>query len=416
MTTKTGRPSIPYHKQLEDNYCGPACAQMILDYLGVNELDQARIVAQLVNSPNTSMIGESLYDSWFTTPDELVTMLQSLAPEPDRTFAAQRSSDHSQFQTRLKKFVEDQSIPPPIVPVHGLAGHWVVFFQYHVCGRKKSYFGYDPFFNPEDRDAVPNEPAVINIADQKKNFGITRNLVAIVKSPDVSARGFTPEGGQDAPADESEVIKTVGDDENFPMEQKGVSLDPLPSSASGQFPPQLIAKQAMDELTAYGLMNPGNTKSVTSPGAPLLVKVPDAPDENYYLIGLQQSSNKNRILTRLDASDGQYLDSLSIPPTEYILGKSAIGSKMYEKVHEQLVTKMKKESWFRAFEAQLNRTNPDGFEEPNLMWKFCNESQSHFYPFYEVHDGQTTFYVRIDGKVFTNLTTSRRERNPAIRK
>ena len=144
--------------------------------------------------------------------------------------------------------------------------------------------------------------------------------------------------------------------------------------------------------------------------------MPDAPDENYYLIGLQHSSNKNRYLTRLDAYDGQYLDSLSIPPTEYLLGKSAIGSEMYKKVEEQMVPQMKKVSWFRAFEAELGRTNLDGVEEPNLIWKPCNESQSPYYPFYEVSDGQTTFYVRIDGEVFTNLTTRRREGKPAIRK
>jgi hypothetical protein len=346
-------------------------------------------------------------------------MLHSLAPVPDRTFDAQRSSDHSQFQKQLKKFVEDQSIPPPIVPVHGLSGHWVVLFQYQVNNGKRSFFGYDPFYKPEDRDAIPNEPVVINIGDQKKNFRIPRNLVAVVKSPAVVERKLAREGRQDAPAEAIEGSVTFGDGENVSMDQEGVSLDPLPPSTSRRFPPQQIPKQAIEEMTAYGVMNPDNTKSIPpapSPGAPLLVKALDAPGENYYLIGLQHSSNKNRFLARLDAYDGQYLDSLSIPPTEYILGKSAIGSKMHKKVYEQLVTEMKKESWFRAFEAELNRTNPDGVEEPNLIWKFCNESQSHFYPFYEVNDGQTTFYVRIDGEVFTSLTTGRKEGKPVIRK
>jgi hypothetical protein len=174
----------------------------------------------------------------------------------------------------------------------------------------------------------------------------------------------------------------------------------------------------MEEMIAYGVMSPADSRSIPpgpSPGAPLLVKAPDRPDENYYLIGLQYSSNINRFLARLDAYDGQYLDSLSIPPTEYLLGKSAIGSKVYEKVYEQLVTRMEKESWFRAFEAELSRTNPDGVEEPNLVWKPCNESQSPYYPFYEVCVEQSTFYVRIDGAVFPTLTTRRWEGNPAIR-
>jgi hypothetical protein len=396
MTTKTGRLSFPfYHRQLEDNYCGPACAQMILDYLGVFETDQASLAGS-VNSTGISALEGGVYNSWFTRPDELVTMLHSQALDPDRPFVHWNFPDHSQFRTQLKNFVEDQSIPPPIVPVHGLAGHWVVLFQYHVNGRNRSFIGHDPSFNQKDRGAIPGGPVVINIADQRKNFRHARNLVAIVKSPDVDAR----EGGQDAPADE--------------MEQTGRGLDPLPSIASEQFPPQNIPRQAMEEMIAYGVIDPESSRGISpdpTPGAPLLVKVLDEPDENYYLIGLQHSSNKNRYLTRLDAYEGQYLDSLSIPPTEYLLGKSAIGSEVYKNVYKQLVTQMKKELWFRAFDMELSRTNPDGVEEPNLIWKLCNESLSPYYPFYEVRAEQTTFYVRIDGVVFTNLTTGRWEEN-----
>jgi len=384
---------------------------MILESLNVSGLDQAAIAAA-GDSPASFTSEAGVYNGWFTRPDELVTMLQALAPVPDRTFAQQTDTDNRRFRERLKEFVEDQSIPPPIVPVHGLAGHWVVLFQYHAHGRKRSFFGYDPSYKSEDGRASPSEPVVINIADQRKNFRIARNLVAIVKSPVVSARGLTREGGQDAPVDAIEASMTIGDDENVPVEQKGESLDPLPSPTSGQFPPHRIPEHAMEEMIAYGVIDTDNGRDITSapsPGAPLLVKAPDAPDENYYLVGLQHSSNINRFLTRLDAYDGQYLDSLSIPPTEYLLGKSAIGSKMYKKVSEQLVTHMKKESWLRAFEAELSRTNPDGVEEPNLIWKLCNESQSPFYPFYEVHVEQTTFYVRIDGEVFPTLTTGRRE-------
>ena len=410
MATKTGRPPVPYRRQLQDNYCGPTCAQMILAYLGIL-VDQSHI-AKTGETPDPSKTEESLYNSWFTRPDELVTMLQVLAPVPDQTFDQQRpaeSDDSDDFRRQLKKLVEDQSIPPPIVPVHGLAGHWVVLFQYHINGQKRSFFGYDPSYKPGDRSTIPSEPVVINIADQKRNFRHARNLVAISKPLVVFAPALTRGRGLDATADAIEDPMTFGDDENVPMEEKDGSLDPLPSSASGQFPPQEIPKQAVEELIAYGVIAKIRSKPVL-PGAPLLVKVPDAPDENYYLIELQPSSNENRFLTRLDAYDGQYLDSLSIPPTEYLLGKSAfvIGSEMYEKVREQLVTQMKKESWFRAFEAELGRTNLDGVEEPNLIWKPCNESQSPYYPFYEVRDGQTTFYVRIDGEVFTNLTTRRR--------
>jgi hypothetical protein len=412
MTTITGRQSFPFYRnQIADNYCGPACAQMILESLSVPELDQTDIAAA-GDSPASSINEESLYKSWFTRPDELVAMLQGLAPIADRTFAQRRANppaNPAAFRGLLKGLVEDQSIPPPIVPVQGLAGHWVVLFQYQVNGPNRSFFGYDPFYI-KDSPAGPSKPVEINIPDQNRSFRHARNLVAIVKSPNVFARAIT--------RNEIEVFMTSGDDENVSMEQEGGSIDTLPSSASGQFPPQRIQQQVMKELIAYGVVDPDDTNGIltnTSPGPPLLVKVPGAPCDDYYLVGLQNSSKINYLLTRYDAYDGQYIDSLSIPPAEYLLGKSAIESKMYRKVYEQLVIEMKKESWFRAFEMKLSRTTLDGVEEPNLIWMPCNESQSPFYPFYEVRDGQTTFYVRIDGAVFPNLTTTRVKGKPTIR-
>jgi hypothetical protein len=413
MTTITGRPSFPfYHKQLEDNYCGPACAQMILESLGVFEIDQARIAAA-GDSPASATNEESPYKSWFTRPDELVIMLQVLAPVADRTFAQRRSNPPANpdaFRGLLKCLVEDQSIPPPVVPVQGLAGHWVVLFQYQVNGPNRSFFGYNPY-SLKDSHVVPNKPVEINIADQNRNFRHARNFVAIAKSPNVFARALA--------RNEIEVFMTSGDGENISMEQEGGGIDTPPSSASGQFPPQRIQQQVVKELIAYGVIDPDDTNGIltnASPGTPLLVKVPGAPSDDYYLVGLQNSSKKNHLLVRLDAYDGQYLDSLSIPPTEYLLGKSAIESKVYQKVYEQLVIEMKKESWFRAFEMELSRTTLDCIEEPNFIWVPCNESQSPFYPFYEVRDGQTMFYVRIDGAVFPTLTTARGKGKSTIRK
>src|SRR5262245_54231845 len=107
MTIKTGRRPILYRRQLEDNYCGPTCAQMILESLDVRGLDQTDIAAA-GDSPASFTTEASLYNGWFTRPDELVTMLQVLAPVPDRTFAQQRPSkqdDPDDFRKRLKNFV-----------------------------------------------------------------------------------------------------------------------------------------------------------------------------------------------------------------------------------------------------------------------------------------------------------------------
>jgi hypothetical protein len=43
-------------------------------------------------------------------------------------------------------------------------------------------------------------------------------------------------------------------------------------------------------------------------------------------------------------------------------------------------------------------------EQPELVWKFCDQSKTPFLPFYAVTEGGITVYVRVDGQRFTELT------------
>lgn len=41
---------------------------------------------------------------------------------------------------------------------------------------------------------------------------------------------------------------------------------------------------------------------------------------------------------------------------------------------------------------------------PSLVWRYCMESTSLFLPFWRIPAGPMTYYVRVDGAIFTSLT------------
>src|SRR5215510_50725 len=273
MTTITGRAMFPYHSQIFDNFCGPASVQMILEFLGVTQHTQTDIAN--VGDATPSLTGATLYDSWSSRPDEVVNMLQVLAPAINLPFVQQGATKYKDFRLLLKGFVEDVTIPPPITPIHGGGGHWVVFFQYRVKNGRGSFYGNDPLYHGENDSMSPNLPPVfINLPDRPGSFS-PPNRIAIVESPTVVALRITSGAPTRRYVAAVEVPMTCGDDYNFPQEQGGDVSDPPASGSSEQFPPQKIPKQVIKELIAYGVIDPDDPDRPLnnfSPGDPLLVK------------------------------------------------------------------------------------------------------------------------------------------------
>jgi hypothetical protein len=397
MTTRTGRTTtkFPYYKrQISPNFCGPACAQMILESMERSGITQEEI-AEKGDTRIPSDHWLKPYAGWPTRPDEMVGMIHYFVD--DRTFNSRTAKTSESFRKLLKFFVEDVSYPPPITPIYWKNGHWVILFQHQVNNRRGSFNGYDPEYYSRE-NANPQDPVVvINIPDTDDSFSTPLNFICIVKRPAAS-------GGDSGRAIEPSVppedFMTNENDDNTSEGSGQQTISPIQSFLATDIP-----KQAVEELRAFGVLTDETPQPGLSPGAPLLVKTPETPGQGYYLIGLETSVGKNRILARLGTETGQYLDSLTIPPTEYLFGRRSVGTYIYKLVYEELVGKMNREAWFRAFEEEISRDNSDGSSASNLIWKPCNESTSPFYPFYQVKSGRNTFYVRIDGAVFNKLTT-----------
>jgi hypothetical protein len=422
-STLTQKREIPYTKQAKFDYCGPACALMVLSYLGElvaeteieKETHQHTLfdIADKLNNPNDPLnnVDEEILEEWAgwtTTPQEMVNMLHT-APQGTGNilitafskaniwvnyFATAEDTDQNRgnFLAALRAITKDETEKPPaIVPVHDWS-HWVVLSQYAENTTQdgkvfKSFVGHDPISESakiEKEDGSYSYQGIINLADNPLNFESQTNFLLV----------------QDTNNQNNAILRPAA--ATHPAAPIDLPPNPIALAAA-----QSIAKQRLKE---FGVTNPclsGRHLSRTVPGVPYHVKRLDRPDgtRDYYLIGMQnEASKENRLLLRLDILTGSYLDSLTIPPTRYLLDKPRYDAVLIERTKKQLNPRQPlipnaKQRWINAFERTL--VNLDA----PLVWRPCKESPSAFYPFFDVKENNTTlFYVRIDGKVFPALT------------
>ncbi len=124
----------------------------------------------------------------------------------------------------------------------------------------------------------------------------------------------------------------------------------------------------------------------------------DQPNNYYYLIPWQQKESVTAI-ARVDARFGTFsgIRLLNNPIKAEMLTR--------EKV-------MKQVSGLRIdlpeMRGRLRFFPETACLSPVLVWRPCWESWSPNLPFYQYTIGENVFYIRLDGKTFTNLTTTGR--------
>jgi len=139
-------------------------------------------------------------------------------------------------------------------------------------------------------------------------------------------------------------------------------------------------------------------------GRPLLVQRLDRLGDFYYLTPWQQSG-KVTALIDVDARFGVFKSMAVLSTASQDWAISAGSSKGVGRSIAGLLEN-------RLFELPEERGRikvyPDTYcIPPILVWKPCRESWSPHLPFYHIVVGGNSLYVRIDGPVFTQLTTGR---------
>lgn len=412
--TTFGRTVFPYAAQVGTVFCGQACTEMMLDYLQVPLLGtQPQATLTSYKDKNATNLAfsvpsdiSSLWGKWASSPHQLVNMLHGIDLSSSHWINYFDKANHSgDFEWTRTAFLsalvgrtkDDSGPPPPIIPIHGNS-HWVVLFQYaekETNGNfSRSFIGNDPIYYSTKTGVGPSNGSSfswegkINVAHKSINFKNPENLLFIEETIS-GINQLSRKGSQSSP----------------PILQASLPQPKIPI-ASGR-----IKEIVLRKLDAFGISSPcmaGRHLEGCSPSSPLLVRRmdrnPNDYSDDYYLVGMQIDNNENKLLARFDATTGLYLDSLGIPPTPYLLGTSTPASLVNNVLAQPGMPNELKTALEQLFITSLNPIF-------KLVWKPCTQSQSAFYPFYEIATPpprSIKYYVRIDGRFFTEagLTVS----------
>jgi hypothetical protein len=390
--------AIPYHQQDTDYYCGAACAQMVLAQIGAGLLDQTSLY-------NDNHNHSTIESGWYTAPDGLQWTLNNRRPAAFTNYFALFALANEDAISRKIAWTIHHYQVAPVALVYGWA-HWIVVRGYqasnHPTASNDASYSITAFNVNNPWPPVPTTPP-------------------LPPPPPHSATDGCGSGGTRGIADEHIAYTTwqstymTGVPSGHWHGQFVAVCDPEPPATrlgpppptwerlSGEklLTPREAADWAVRGLQAYGLYDRASWKkslAKTTPGEPTLVQRLDRVDSFYYVVPMQAGKRAVPVLASVDARFGNYRQAVALPERggnvlDHLIfdPKTALRQVLGERIElgdrqGQLVIRKEAHCLY-----------------PTLVWRPCRESLSPFYPFHMVTVGNHRIYIRVDGKVFTEL-------------
>ena len=387
-----------YHTQDTSYYCGAACAMMILAEIGVpyGSLDQD----DLYNSNNS----HNAKSGWYTDPYGLCYTLNDRRPAsflPNFFVVHKRLTEAE--GTRDVAFTLYHYHVSPAILVYNCA-HWNVVRGVQTSVDPSSGpYTVDGFWlnNPVWDSSISNHGAS-DTCGSGSSHGIANEFVTYSEWKTNRFNGCA----YDDPGGATQWI-SVCDPEPARIELPRARAIKLRADGRRLIASKQITKFAAEGLEAYRLRDSdigGPALRSGAMGSPLLVQRLDRPADFYYLIPWQRGGRVIALLD-VDARFGTFKSilTLSAPAQDW-----AIPITSTRGVRESLVTVLDNQRFELPEERGRIKVFPGTYcIPPALVWKPCRESWSPHLPFYHIVVGGKSLYVRIDGPVFTQLTTGR---------
>ncbi|MEA2329360.1 MAG: hypothetical protein QOE68_4319 [Thermoanaerobaculia bacterium] len=385
-----------YHTQDTSYYCGAACAMMTLAEIGVpyTSLDQIDLY--------DSNHAHNVQSSWYTDPYGLCYTLNDRRPAsflPNFFVVHKRLTEAE--GTRDVAFTLYHYKVSPSVLVYNCA-HWNV-----VCGVQTDV---DPATGPYVVEGFwLNNPVW--------DFLITSHDA----TDTCGSGGFNGIGNEFVTYSEWQTNRFNGCVYDAPSTQWISVCDPEPATielprkretryrGDGRtlIDPKLVAGIAEEGLAEYGLAESKLASRALRNGRvsePVLVQRLDRPNDFYYLSRWEQDGRISAMID-VDARLGVFksVRVLDEPAREdWAIGRHA------KSIQEAVLSRITDHTFDLHDEKGRFRIYPEAICIPRaLVWKPCRESWSPHLPFYYVVAGPHALYVRIDGQVFTHLTSGR---------
>jgi hypothetical protein len=374
-----------YHTQDTSYYCGAAAAMMVLAEIGVSHasLDQDDLY--------TSNHNHNAQGGWYSDPVGVCyTMVDRKPASFGNTFVVYRKPTEAEGSQKLVYTLQHYGVSP-IVLVYGCA-HWIV-----VCGVQTDV---NPATGPYTIQGFwvnnpvweNNEPhAAGDVCGSGGSHGVENQWVSYASWQSTYFTGCAYDS-----SDGSLQYVSVCD----PAEPKIAAprqAEPIRYFDGRQLAePRRIADVLGKELERFALAKAKPTARVARGkfGTPLLVQRLDVENSFYYLL---PSMERTSVLgyAQVDARFGN-LESL-------------FGLKRAAKPLETDLRKI--EARLAGVRVELPRDKGrvllrrgEFRIDKHLVWRPCRQSYSPHLPFWRILAGPFTFYQRLDGPVFAQLT------------
>lgn len=378
-----------YHTQDTNYYCGAACAMMVLAEIGVSHaaLDQD----DLYNSNHT----HNVQAGWASDPVGVkFTMVDRKPAAFSNTFVVYKKPSEVLGSQKLVYTLQQYGVSP-IVLVYGCA-HWIV-----VCGVQTNVnpstgaYSIDGFWvnNPVHEDNEPH--AAGDNCGSGGSHGIENQWVSYNSWQNTYFTGCDYDS-TDGSLQYISVCDPAEPKIRIPRQIEPVRYFDGRSIAD----PRKINEVLVKELKRFALDKNKKTAKVARGkfGKPLLVKRIDTENDFYYLTpSLEEKSVIG--YAQIDALYGSlesvYTLKKAAKPFETNLDKI---SKMLTNLRIELP---QEKGRFRLVDGKFKVDNI-------LVWRPCRQAYSPHLPFWRITAGPYTFYQRIDGPVFAQLTLNGR--------
>lgn len=420
---------FPYHRQNSANSCGPACAQMVIDFMTGGSLvpktqDEVDSVSSDTPAPSSNDLWQLyIQDKWITRPDVLQFGLNQYAKGQSSNQLGQSvfSAYYRGIPEDYKFLLSDDAIENtvyPIVPVHGTFyykdqiddfveangysgkvvgydtkskydAHWIVLFKYENNG----FMGNDPYFPLSEGDNPHKtsdncKPVLIHIngnVDSIRDINFPDiNRVAVFWSAAPNS------GARLRPPTKPPLFKS-------PL----LARPPLPAREVNRKITKFVDREVKAKMDSFGLFTRPPCQSYlagTNFGTPRRVHRLDVLSQDYYLVPRLKPNGDSTAMVRIDVPTGEYLDSLYYSENPFLFDKSPAQQRLVQTIIPQRLTKLRKSKWKQPFAEQIN--DP----ETEMVWLPCQQSQSAFFPFYVIKMKNERLFVRVDGQIFPKLT------------
>ena len=398
----TTKLSLEYHQQDMNVYCGAACAQMVLRQVGAQLYDQIELFEDIKANSTTEEIAEN----WSSAPTGLFNVMNLLNPIPDiHRFDLYAELKEDIISRKIIWTISHYRISPIALVRRG--GHWVSVTGFQTSkpvarDDDTSYIIFGFFLNnPSPVTPIPNPPPPHKTGDRcgtGGRFGTVNHHIAYSTWKE-------------------DYLTYV----RFGTSWKGMFIavcdpDPLPKKVGKQIPVQILhdgekiidketaAKYAEESMKDYQLPNQYFLKNIlrgVKPGNPILVQRYDRNNDFYYLVPMQNQKGNIYSFVSVDGRFGNYRESAFAKDLENPL--------VFEQLNREDILKILGTRLHLDQKGNGLIIYPEALViSPVMIWMPCLESLSPYLPFYLIIIGNNRVFVRIDGQVFTELTTNAR--------